>query len=199
MAGAVTLTHSQLNDVAFKTAGGTQTFTQAIQLSAPASTISMQLFLKAGTYNPHIRSNSVLPGIEFVNGANNAQMFYVYDFGVAVFKNSVQFPGELQMYGGGYMGRLRGDSTGLVGFINNAGTNWNMQILDGGNANVRGTFTAVNFTCNSGAIFQSDGNSYGSAWGGWLSNYIGTQVNNLQAGINGANANANNRALTPRA
>lgn len=57
------------------------TFNANTWLSSTATT-SPYFYLKAGSYQPFIRSNNTIPGIEFVNSANNAVNMTVQDSGV---------------------------------------------------------------------------------------------------------------------
>jgi len=90
---------------------------------------------------------------------------------------------EIQLWGAGntYFGRLRADSAGLIGFINQANTQWNMQLTDGGQATFRGQVWAA----NGGGRLCEDGNIYGAVWGGYLSNYLNNQFASRDANING--------------
>ncbi len=142
-------------------------------------TISYQLFLKAGSYAPHFRSNSTLPGFEWVNGANNAVPMYVTDAGaltvatkVSVTSGDVQTNGYGQFVAAGAAGNARwradaamtnGYGVGAIGsgFINSAGNAWNLQLSDNGNWGFRGfTFNDLQRVGNNG-----DANGYRSWMG----------------------------------
>jgi hypothetical protein len=86
---------------------------------------------------------------------------------------------SLALQGTGYTGYMRGDQAGLVGFINQAQNAWNFQITDGGNVNARGVVYAGG---SGGAYLNTDGNIWGTAWGGWLSNSIAAKANAWHSG-----------------
>ena len=106
----------------------------------------------AGSYGPFIRSNSGNSAMEWVNSANTAVNLTLTDAGGLNTRGAVtagagmlcngvlQLPSTLWMQGansirldgGGYSGFLRGDSSGLVGFINQAQNQWTLQIRDAG-------------------------------------------------------------------
>lgn len=203
--GAVTLTQAQLNDVLTKTTGGDQTITAgAVYFSNSAAAGQMILrttgttpaavFRVDATNFYFLLTNNGTPTGSF-NGLRPFSINLTLgecSFGTLThFNNIVMMEGsnELRLVGtNGYYARLRGDAGALCGFVNQAGNAWNLMINDGGNVSCRGTMTA------GSGILATDGNVNGGVWGGWLSNYINTQVNNLQSNINGANSNANGRA-----
>ncbi|WP_250481792.1 hypothetical protein [Caballeronia sp. NCTM5] len=131
------------------------TMTGPLTLSATAA-ISMQLFLKAGSYSPHFRSNSAMPGFEWVNGANNAVPMTLYDNGMLVSTNGyvatagnveIRNYGSLQVSGPAGRAYIRADpgmTNGYgagalgMGIINNANNAWNFSLSDNGNYNIRG-------------------------------------------------------------
>jgi hypothetical protein len=131
------------------------TMAGALTLYATGS-ISYQLYLKAGSYSPHIRSNNTLSGFEWVNGANNAVPMSLTDAGalnvatkVNVNSGDVQVNGYGQVVLAGPAGnaRMRADaamSNGYgagaigMGMINSAGNAWNLMIADNGNYGWRG-------------------------------------------------------------
>jgi len=81
----------------------------------------------------------------------------------------------------GYAAYLRADQTGLVGFINQAQNQWNMQITDGGTGLFRGQVWAA----MGGGRLCEDGNLYGSVWGDYLSNWLNIQFSARDSNING--------------
>jgi hypothetical protein len=139
--------------------------------------ISYQLYMKAGSYSPHFRSNSTLPGFEWVNGANNAVPMYLTDAGnlfmaqcTASGLMQVNNYGQLILAGAAGNARLRADSaipngygaTAIgAGFINSAGNAWNLQISDNGNYSWRGfSWTTFQTVGNNG-----DANGYQGRFG----------------------------------
>ncbi|TCK37964.1 hypothetical protein B0G84_3264 [Paraburkholderia sp. BL8N3] len=100
--------------------------------------ISSPLYLQAGSYIPHFRSNSTIPGFEWVNSANTVVVATLSDTGIMTtsgytLRDSCQL---LMNHTVGNM-RLRGDAgigsgNGGCGFINGAGNAWRMQITDEG-------------------------------------------------------------------
>lgn len=54
-----------------------------------------------------------------------------------------------------------------------------------------GSFRAPAALYAGGAIVSTDGNVYGSIWGGWISNWINGQLGNVNNSINGVNGRAN--------
>lgn len=156
------------------------TMTGALTLYG-TGTISYQLYLKAGSYNPHFRSNSSLPGFEWVNGANNAVPMYLTDAGnlflaqcTASSLLQVNNYGQVVIAGAAGNARLRADAgipngygAGAIGcgFINSAGNAWNLQIADNGNYGWRGfSYNDISRVANNG-----DANGYRTVFGGgWL-------------------------------
>ncbi|BAO89013.1 hypothetical protein [Caballeronia cordobensis] len=156
------------------------TMTGALTLYA-TGTISYQLYMKAGSYSPHIRSNSSLPGFEWVNGANNAVPMSLTDSG-GLNVNALTSAGtaqlnnyaQLVLAGAAGNGRLRADAgipngygAGAIGIgtINSAGNAWNLQIADNGNYGWRGfSYNDISRVGNNG-----DSNGYRTVFGaGWL-------------------------------
>jgi Chaperone of endosialidase len=107
----------------------------------------------AGSYMPFMRASSGNSSIEWVNSANSAVNLTLSDAGVLTSRGIVNCPGltstgtinalsniavqnsqEIDLYGQSntYTARLRGDSAGLCGFINQAGNAWTLQIKDAG-------------------------------------------------------------------
>ncbi|WP_244206509.1 hypothetical protein [Caballeronia pedi] len=158
------------------------TMTGALTLSN-TGTISYQLYMKAGSYNPHIRSNSALPGFEWVNSANNAVPMSLSDSGglvtaggISSTNGTIQVNNYNQFVVAGAAGnaRLRADAgipngygAGAIGcgFINSAGSAWNIQISDNGNYGWRGfSYNDISRVANNG-----DANGYRTVFGGgWL-------------------------------
>jgi hypothetical protein len=81
----------------------------------------------------------------------------------------------------GYAAYLRADQTGLVGFINQAQNQWNVQITDGGTGLFRGQVWAA----MGGGRLCEDGNLYGGVWGDYLSNWLNNQFSARDSNING--------------
>lgn len=109
-----------------------------------SSTYSV-LKLQAGSYGPTMRASSGNTAMEFVNSANTAVNLTIGDNGGVAARGVVSGVGvncsgtlwmqganSIRLDGGSYSGFLRGDSTGLVGFINQAQNNWTLQIKDAG-------------------------------------------------------------------
>ncbi|KXU94157.1 hypothetical protein CR51_27165 [Caballeronia megalochromosomata] len=158
------------------------TMTGPLTLSSTGA-ISMQLFMKAGSYAPHFRSNSTLPGFEWVNNANNAVPMYVTDAGaltvatkVNVTSGDIQTNGYGQFVAAGAAGNARwradaamgngyGGSAIGSGFINSAGNAWNLMLPDNGNFGFRGfSFNDISRVGNNG-----DSNGYRTVFGaGWV-------------------------------
>jgi hypothetical protein len=168
-----------------------------------------QLKLASGTYQPVIRSNLSNSAIEFVNGANSAVNLTLSDAGYLTTRSGMTVNGAVTATGGvyvsagntitfqaqnGYTGTLRADTSSMVGFINQAGNAWNLQIQDAGtivvranlaatSGEVRGaTVVANNYLYAGGgtSYISGDGNVYGTQWGGWLSNKLGSMVSDTQ-------------------
>jgi hypothetical protein len=94
--------------------------------------------------------------------------------------NFTQSGGQINLTNGGYTAIMRADATNAwVGFINQAGNAWNMDISDAGNVNIRGnlTISGAQFAVQ-GAVMGTDGNINGSVWGGWLSTWLNGKANN---------------------
>lgn len=168
-----------LSDIRASAANAVQrtgdTMTGALTLYATGA-ISYQLYMKAGSYAPHIRSNNTLPGFEWVNGANNAAPMSLTDAGVLNVQAKVNVnSGDVQVNGYGQVvlagaagnARMRADAgipngygVGAIGMgtINSAGTAWNLQISDNGNWSMRGfSYTDIQRVGNNG-----DSNGYRS-------------------------------------
>lgn len=109
------------------------------------STTYASIRMIAGSYQPFMRASSSNSAIEFVNSANTAVNLTIGDNGGVAARGVVSGVGvncsgtlwmqganSIRLDGGSYSGFLRGDSTGLVGFINQAQNNWTMQIKDAG-------------------------------------------------------------------
>ncbi|MGC3025828.1 hypothetical protein ACPUER_11860 [Burkholderia sp. DN3021] len=62
----------------------------------------------------------------------------------------------------------------MTGFVNAANTAYNLSVYDGGQVATRGSLTVGGSSVGGGsnATFATDGNVYGSVWGGWLSNFL---------------------------
>lgn len=103
------------------------------------------LRLQAGSYSPTMRASSGNTSFEWVNSANTAVNLTLTDGGVLTARGSLNAPGlncwgglwmqsanSIRLDGGAYSGFLRGDSSGLVGFINQAQNQWTLQIKDTG-------------------------------------------------------------------
>ncbi|WP_158935299.1 hypothetical protein [Burkholderia sp. S171] len=95
--------------------------------------------------------------------------------------SAIRFYGQGNSYGQ----TMRGDSSGIVGFISNDLTRWTMQLNDGGLAQFGGQVWAA----NGGGRLCEDGNIYGGVWGGYLSNWLNSQINNRVPIRNGGWAN----------
>jgi hypothetical protein len=143
----------------------------------------------AGAYAPCMRANSVPKQIEFVNGAGNALTMSIDDAGNNIHYGTTLMVGQatcqdrliLQRPGSyGEMAVFSQDGTfmyirgrtsgGGLQFVNNAYTAVTFTIDDGGNATFMGQVGA-----GSGAL-STDGNVNGPVWGGWLSNYLASQL-----------------------
>ncbi|WP_250518564.1 hypothetical protein [Caballeronia sp. ATUFL_M1_KS5A] len=152
------------------------TMTGALTLSNSTGPLSFQLFLKAGSYSPHFRSNSALSGFEWVNGANTAVPMSLYDNGQLVTTNGyvsangnieARNYGQVMLVGAAGNARMRADAaipngygaTAIgMGMINSAGNAWNLQISDNGNYSWRGfTWTDIQRVGSNG-----DANGYRS-------------------------------------
>ena len=132
-------------------AGGINLKVAAAFVNLYGSSTYANLRLIAGAYQPFMRASAGNSSIEWVNSANSAVNMGLTDAGLLSVRGStttagiynnggLQQSGQLWMTGansirldgGSYSGYLRGDSSGLVGFINQAQNNWTMQIKDSG-------------------------------------------------------------------
>ncbi|SPA17265.1 tail fiber domain-containing protein [Cupriavidus taiwanensis] len=86
---ALDMANSASANVSSKVAKAGDTMTGSLTLSG-SGTLSAAFIMKAGTYAPHIRSNSAVPGIEWVNGANTAVVMTLSDTGVLTVPAMIQ-------------------------------------------------------------------------------------------------------------
>jgi hypothetical protein len=163
---------------------------QAGQVSIYHGTMA-QLKLSSGTYAPVIRSNLSNSNIEFVNSANTAVNLNLSDSGALTVRNGIGLTaGDLTINAGyslilksgsGYFGYLRADNSSMIGFVNQASNQWNLQIFDGGTVMARGEVQAG----NASARLAVDGNVWGAMWGSdWLSNWLATNKMSPRRGGN---------------
>jgi hypothetical protein len=68
--------------------------------------------------------------------------------GGAITGNTTLSGATLTFENGSYSAQMRADSTGFWGIVDQAGTNWSMQVYDSGSVNVAG-----NLTCNNGSLW----------------------------------------------
>ncbi|MCG7403003.1 hypothetical protein [Caballeronia zhejiangensis] len=150
------------------------TMTGALTLSN-TGTLSSVLYLKAGSYAPHFRAASDMPGFQWINGANNAVPMTLTDTGSLGIAGAltagtgviINGYGSLQLAGAAGRAYLRADASmtngygggGLgSGMINNANNAWNFQMSDNGNWSLRGfTWNDLQRVGNNG-----DANGYRS-------------------------------------
>jgi hypothetical protein len=112
---------------------------------------SAALRLIAGSYTPFIRANSANTSLEWVNSGNTAVNMTLSDSGYLTTRSGLTAAGmtcqgalwvggqltmqntnNITFQAGSYSGQMRGDTAGLIGFINQAGTQWTLQIKDSG-------------------------------------------------------------------
>jgi hypothetical protein len=80
---------------------------------------------------------------------------------------------QLMLNANGYAPVMRSNGAGgSIEFVNSANTAVNLTVKDGGDVIARGLIAGTAVWANN-AQFVSDGNVYGTVWGGWLSNYTG--------------------------
>jgi hypothetical protein len=82
-----------------------------LQQNSGNTVLSYGLFFNNGTYNPQIRSNSGLPGIEFVNSANTNVSASISDAGVIKATSEVQGALQVRAYSTTKSSMLRCDET----------------------------------------------------------------------------------------
>jgi hypothetical protein len=119
-----------------------------------AGSFSQRLMLQAGSFSPFIRAGND-GSIQFINSANTFNNLTVFDNGNATLRGILSSGGaimngtldmqnynQIKLGGPAYAGFLRGDSGGLVGFINQAGNNWTLQIWNDGHIVAGGNIQA---------------------------------------------------------
>ncbi|AIO70789.1 hypothetical protein DM82_4369 [Burkholderia oklahomensis] len=75
----------------------------------------------------------------------------------------------------GYTPSIQADkAANQIGFVNAANTAYNLWVYDDGHVATRGSLTVGGSSVGGGsnATYATDGNVYGSVWGGWLSNWL---------------------------
>ncbi|CAJ6881310.1 phage-related tail fiber protein [Burkholderia pseudomallei] len=75
----------------------------------------------------------------------------------------------------GYTPSIQADkAANQIGFVNAANSAYNLWVYDGGQVATRGSLTVGGSSVGGGsnATYATDGNVYGSVWGGWLSNWL---------------------------
>lgn len=94
--------------------------------------------------------------------------------------NAGTYSGSLKFNANGYAPFIRANSSSSnLEFVNNANTSVNFWINDGGTVTSRSWIASggvVYAGGTSGAYLNTDGNIYGTAWGGWLSGTIGSKM-----------------------
>jgi hypothetical protein len=165
-AGAASLSFYGNGGFTFNTTG-TSTFTTTGSLSA--------LMIKAGSYQPIMRSNSGNSAIEFVNSANSAVNFTIADSGNIIARGKVNSTGDMTTSGWFYAGNGTGYFSGSGDCYGSAwGTNWLSTYLTNQlNAKMNlagGTFTGVvNSNNEIAAPHLRVTSSYGTGGGAGLS------------------------------
>jgi hypothetical protein len=125
---------------------------------------------KLGGYNTN-RPFSYSFGTGLVTLADSNQGL---DIGsVVTLKNSTgTYSMPLRFNAGGYQPFMRGNSAAsTIEFVNSANTALNFSVYDDGRIAARGAVYA------GGGQLATDGNTYGTVWGGWLSSYLSNQLN----------------------
>lgn len=81
----------------------------------------------------------------------------------------------------GYTPSIQADKqAGWIGLVNAANTAYNMTVFDGGQVSIpRNVLTVGGNTVAGGsnATYNTNGDIWGPAWGGWLTGYLGTKLN----------------------
>ncbi|KVM61729.1 hypothetical protein WJ58_04000 [Burkholderia ubonensis] len=81
----------------------------------------------------------------------------------------------------GYTPSIQADKqAGWLGLVNAANTAYNMTVFDGGQVSIpRNVLTVGGNTVAGGsnATYNTNGDIWGPAWGGWLTGYLGTKLN----------------------
>jgi hypothetical protein len=113
------------------------------------------------------------------NGSNGWNSFYNI-----ITASGGTMQGTLNMYNqstiqltgsNGYFGLLRGDSSGIVGFINQANTAWNLRVYDAGTILARGVYQSnVGYQCQQGNGGAQGGNIFNMYWNGNVQMWIDT-------------------------
>jgi hypothetical protein len=153
-----------------------------------------QLRFNGNGYAPFFRSNASNTSLEWVNAANSAINLTLSDVGYLTVRSGVTAAGitnngnlaqnaqltmgsnqAIQFLAPGYSATMRADTTGIVGFINQAGNNWTMQITDTGyiHASMNG------FTWGDKSNIGGQYNGTGSIGGHTESNDIVMNSNNV--------------------
>jgi hypothetical protein len=140
------------------TAGNGVMALQAAQFQIYSPSTLSSILINANGYNPVMRANQGNSSVEFVNAANTAVNLTIADGGGLTTRGQINSGGSVVAQGNlvangavyvaganslvlgngySYTGYLRADSAGLVGIVNQAGNNWNLQVWDSGQVNLR--------------------------------------------------------------
>lgn len=125
--------------------GATQTVS-GLELGDNSTTTSFTDYHSSGSGNDYDARILATGGTAGSNGSGTLS----YNAATHQFNGSVLYANgltiqnysQIALSGAAYTGFLRADATGLVGFINNAGNQWNFQIYDDGHVVARGNIQA---------------------------------------------------------
>ncbi|SAK46407.1 hypothetical protein AWB76_00906 [Caballeronia temeraria] len=145
VSGAKTFSQGIVSNGASNTLGGTAS-TAGLELGGTTTTTSFIDFHSVGgsgnDYDCRIIASGGTAGTLGKGTLNYTANTHQFN-GAALFGTNltIQNYSNLALSGPAYTAYLRADSTGLVGFINNAGNAWNLQITDAGAVIARANIT----------------------------------------------------------
>lgn len=163
-----------------------------------------------------LRGDTGMPGCGFVNSSGANWNMQIIDDGRIIFRNTLSVQGGGAIFqgntnpaigsgtvinwnesGGAGETVLVNNNAGAAGgftfrSVNAANTVQAMVVrFDSGGSVICNGVSATASVFAGGAQYSTDGNVYGSVWGGWLSNWLGGQFSGRDGSINNAQNTAN--------
>jgi hypothetical protein len=208
LTGAMTATQAQLNNITGYVLKAGDTMTGSLSLNGSILFFNDAAGVQAGYMGRYGTAGAAGSGLGFVNAAYTQWIFQIGNNGDCTIPGQYYgagglMTGRLTLRQGPAAGELGlGSPEGFTCFMrgkSGAGMEWvndayNAVIanMDNGGALTVANFTSTGrvnaqenlwsfnscYTGNGASFFGPDGNCYGSAWGGYLSNWMGGKANN---------------------